>query len=44
MKHCLLRIRLLITTDEELLTDASALALIADAISDLENEVNITEM
>lgn len=44
MKQCLLRIRLLITTDGELLTDDSVIDLIADAISDLENEVNITEM
>ena len=44
MKQCLLRIRLLIKTDGELLTDDSVIDLIADAISDLENEVNITEM
>lgn len=44
MKQCLLRIRLLITTDGELLTDDSVIDLIADAISDLENEVDITEM
>ncbi len=44
MKQCLLRIRLLITTDGELLTDDSVIDLIADVISDLENEVSITEM
>jgi hypothetical protein len=44
MKQCLLRIRLLITTDGELLSDGSVIDLIADAMSDLENEVDITKM
>lgn len=44
MKQCLLRIRLLITTDGELLSDGSVIDLIADVMSDLENEVDITKM